>query len=46
MSVTLKKLFLAQRGPDEATERPHHVWDKSGTKFNTLSNPHEMMMSL
>jgi hypothetical protein len=44
MSVILKN-SLAQRGPDEAAERPHQGWDTSGTKFDYVSNPHEITMS-
>ena len=40
------KNYLAQRGPDEAAERPHQGWETSRTKFNTISNRHEMTMNL
>jgi len=45
MSV-IRKNCLAQRGPDEAAERPHQGWDTSRTKFYNISYPHEKPMSV
>ncbi len=45
-SAILKKNCLAQRGHDEAAERPHQGWDTSRTNFNNISNPYEMTKSL
>ncbi len=39
------KNCLAQRGLDEAAERPHPRWDISRTKFNNISKPYEMTKS-
>jgi hypothetical protein len=44
MSMILKKTALPSEAQNEAAERPHQEWDTPGTKFDTLSNPHEMMM--
>jgi hypothetical protein len=40
LSAILKN-YLAQRGPDKATERPHQKWDTSNTKFDKISDQHE-----
>jgi hypothetical protein len=45
MSVILKKLPCPERQKNEAAKRPYLEWDTSGTKFDTLSNPHEITMS-
>jgi hypothetical protein len=46
MSVILKKQPCPARLKNEAAERPHQGWETSETKFDTLSDPHEMTMSL
>jgi hypothetical protein len=45
MSVILKKTALPGETPKEVAKRPCQGWDASGTKFDTLANPHERTMS-